>query len=83
MERTPMTTIRTAIGSDIRVLVRRSIFNIPPDLTLSGWDQRILQRIQTQPSSLADLLNDTSSEERTLRLVYLLRELGLVELHIT
>ena len=81
MERSPLAHIRKSVGDNGGALVRRSIFTIPPDLGLSGWDQRLLHRIETNPSSLADLIHDEASEERTLRLVYLLRELGLVEFH--
>lgn len=79
MERTSLAHVRLAIGDNPASLVRRSIFTIPPNLGLSGWEQRLLQRIETSPCSLGDLLHDSSGEERILRLVYLLRELGLVE----
>jgi len=80
MEQIPLAFIRKAIGSNKKTSVRRSIFTVPPNLGLSGLDQRLLHRIETNPNSLDDLLHDQHSEERTLRLVYLLRELGLVEL---
>lgn len=79
MERTPLAHLRQAIGDDTGTLVRRSIFTIPPNLGLSGWEQRLLQRIETSPCKLTDLLHETSGEERSLRLIYLLRELGFVE----
>jgi len=80
MEQIPLAFIRKAIGSNRKTLVRRSIFTIPPALSFSGRDQRLMQSLEAQTRSLDDLLHDQSSEERTLRLVYLLSELGFVEL---
>jgi len=81
MEQIPLAFIRKAIGSNRKALVRRSIFTIPPALNFSGRDQRLIQSLDARTSSLDDLLHDQSSEERTLRLIYLLSELGFVELH--
>lgn len=79
-ERIPLAHIRKSFTQAQHAVVRRSIFTIPNSLILSGMDQRLLQRIEDRPSTLTDLLRGDISEERTLRLVYLLRELGLVEL---
>lgn len=81
MERIPLAHIRKSFHGDQNAVVRRSIFTLPKSLSLSGWDQRLLRRIEVRPSTLADLRQGESNEERTLRLIYLLRELGLVELH--
>ncbi len=80
MEQIPLAFIRKAIGDNRKTLVRRSIFTIPPTLNFSGRDQRLIQSLEMHPSSLDDLLHDQSSDERILRLVYLLSELGFVEL---
>jgi len=81
MDRIPLTTIRKSFKKLGNALIRRSIFTIPPDLGLSGWDQRLLHQIEEQPRTLTSLLQDQSREERTLRLIYLLKELDLVELY--
>ena len=81
MEQIPLAHIRKAIGGNRKALVRRSIFSIPHTLKFSGRDQRLIRSLETHASSLDDLLRDESSEERILRLVYLLCELGLLELH--
>ncbi len=80
MEQMPLALIRRAVQGQENALVRRSIFTIPQTLNLSGRDQRLIRRIEAQANSLNDLLRTESSEERVLRLIYLLKEFGLVEL---
>lgn len=83
MERLPLAVIRRALSDAATVVLRRSIFTVPPRLGLSGRDLRLLHRIETDPCTLQDLLEGEGGEEKTLRLIYLLRELGLVEIGVS
>jgi serine/threonine-protein kinase len=54
--------------------------DLPSDLQLSGRQQRLLRRLVASPTTLDELVRAERDEERILRLVYMLAEIGHLEI---
>ena len=77
MELIPLAAIRRALGPRTAVVHHRNQ-PVPDGLIFTGREQRILQEIEAEPTTIAELCRHHAGEERVLRLLYLLRELDLV-----
>jgi serine/threonine protein kinase len=80
MERVPLVVIRRALGhvDDKKAVVVGG--TVPAELVLSGRDQRMVKAIESDGLTSAQLIKREGSEERILRLLYLLREVGRIDL---
>ena len=76
----PLTVIRHRLEAERHKPLRRSGRLLPDALQLSGREQRGVRSIEGDPTvTLEELIRREHDEEHTLRLVYLLLELDLLE----
>jgi len=79
-DRVSMGVIRAGLGLRSEHRLVRVGGALPPDLQLSGRQQRILRAIASESPTLAELLRRERDEEHILRLVYLLTEIERLDL---
>ena len=76
----PLTVIRRRLDPLRQKLLRRRGGLVPDALLLSGREQRVLRTLEGDPAlTLDELIRREHEEDQTLRLVYLLLEMELLE----
>jgi tRNA A-37 threonylcarbamoyl transferase component Bud32 len=75
----PLGVIRRRLQPDLKRQVQRTSAPIPPGITFSGREQKLMRRLDEGPVSVAELARFDGAEENALRLAYLLVEGGLAE----
>ncbi len=79
-DRLPLAVVRHRVDELRSHPLRLVPDDLPTDLQLSGRQQRLLRRLAASPTTLDELVRAERDEERILRLVYMLAEIGHLEI---
>jgi ribosomal protein L25 (general stress protein Ctc) len=78
-ERVPLIVVRRSMEGKHSLEVARREGKIPADLHLSGRQQRILRTIESEKTTIDELVRRERDEEWLLRLMYMLHEIERIE----